>query len=114
MGFVVEIRELVIQYADRETEVIINLSHPGGIAAREIIIHGHYVHAPPFERREICWQSGDQSLAFAGLHLRHAAMIERQSPQKLHVEMPLAESPLGRFAYCGKCFRQNIVERSTV
>ena len=65
----------------------------------------------PGQRIEIDGQRGDQRLAFAGLHLGDAALMQHHAADQLHVEMALAESALGRFAHGGERFRDQIIER---
>ena len=62
--------------ADRETEEIVDLAHPFGVAPGEVVVDGHHMHAPPGQRIEIDCKRGDQRLAFAGLHLGNATLVQ--------------------------------------
>ena len=64
----------------------------------------------PVERVEIDGKGRDQRLAFAGLHLGDAALMQHHSADELHVEMTLAERALGRLADGGECLGDQIVE----
>ena len=69
------------------------------------------MHALAGQRVEIDGQRGDQRLAFAGLHLGDAALMQHHAADQLHVEMALAERALGRLAHGGEGFGEQIVER---
>src|SRR6187455_296246 len=53
------------------------------------------MHAASGEGIEIDRHGGDQRLAFAGLHLSDAALMQHHAANQLHVEMTLAERALG-------------------
>ena len=82
--------------ADLEAEEIVDLPHPFGIALGEVVVHRHHVHAAPGERVQIDRQRRHQRLAFAGLHLRDAALVQDHAADELDVEMPLPERALRR------------------
>jgi hypothetical protein len=97
-------------HADRQAEEAVDLPHPLGVALGEIVVHGHDMDAAVGERVEIDRQGGDQGLAFAGLHLGDAALVQDHAADQLHVEMPLAERALGRLAHRREGRDQDIVE----
>jgi hypothetical protein len=63
------------------------------------------MHAASGEGIEIDRQGGDQRLAFAGLHLGDAALMQHHAANQLHVEMTLAERTLGGLAHSGEGLR---------
>ena len=106
--------EVVEDAADRETEKTVDLSHPLGVAAREIVVDRHHVHAVAGERVQVNREGRDQGLAFAGLHLGDHAAVQHDPAHQLHVEMALAEGALGGFAHRRKRVGQDVVELGAV
>jgi hypothetical protein len=100
--------------AVREAEEIIDLPHPLGVAAGEIVVDGHDMDALARERIQIDGEGRDQRLAFAGLHFGDGAFVQHHAADQLDVEMALAERPFGRLAHRGECGNQQIVERCAV
>ena len=68
------------------------------------------MHPAAAERIEIDRKRRHQRLAFAGLHLRDAALVQDHAADELNVEVPLPQGPLRRLAAGGKGRHQNIVE----
>ena len=97
--------------ADGETEERVDLAHPFGVAAGEVVVDGDHMHAAAGQRVEIDRKGRDQRLAFAGLHLRDAAFMQDHAAGELDVEMALAEGALGGLAHRGEGRHQDIVER---
>ncbi len=118
VGVVGELTLLVVQAvdnnADAKAEEIVDLAHPFGIAPGQVVVDGHHVHATPGERIEIDRQRRHQRLAFAGLHLGNAPLVQNHPTHKLHVEMTLTQRSLCRLAAGCKCRRQDVVQRGTV
>ena len=52
----------------------------------------------------------DQGLALTGLHLGDVAEVQRGAAHDLHVEVPLAEDPLGGLADGGERLGHQVVE----
>ncbi len=104
--------ELVHDAADGEPQELVDGAHPGGVALGEIVVDGDDMHALAGERVEIDGQRGDQRLAFAGLHLGDAAVMQHHAADQLHVEMALADGALGGFAHGGEGLGDQIVEGS--
>ncbi len=97
--------------ADAEAEELVDLAHPFGVAAGEVIVDGDDMHAAPGQRVEVDRKGRDQRLAFAGLHLRDAALVQHHAAGELDIEMALAEGALGGLAHRGEGRHQDIVER---
>ena len=97
-------------HPDDHAEEAVDLAHPVGVAAGEIVVDGDDVDALALERVEIDRERRDQGLAFAGLHLGDLAAMERDAADQLDVVMALAERADGRLAHRGEGFGQKIVE----
>jgi hypothetical protein len=91
--------EAVDDDADGHAEELVDLAHPLGVAAGEVIVDGDDVDALAGERVEIDRQRRDQRLAFAGAHLGDRAFVQHHAADQLDVEMALLERALGRFAH---------------
>ena len=96
--------------ADAHAEKAVNLSHPLGVAAGEIIVDRHDVDAFAGKRVQIDCQGGDQGLAFAGAHLRDGAFVQDHAADQLHIEMPLLQRALGCLAHRGERGSKQFVE----
>ena len=97
--------------ADGKAEEVVDLAHPFGVAAGEVVVDGDDVDALAGERIEIDRKRRHQRLAFAGLHLGDVALVQHHAADQLHVEMALAERALGRLAHRGEGRNQDVVER---
>ena len=63
------------------------------------------------QRVEVGGESGDERLAFAGLHLGDHALVQGDAADDLHVEVAHAHSAIGSLAHHGKRVGQQVVER---
>ena len=104
--------QLVLDHADRHAEEAVDLAHPLGVAAGEVVVDRDDVHALAFERVEVGGQRGDERLAFAGLHFRDPAAVQHHAADELHVEVAHVEHAPAGFAHDGEGLRQHVVERS--
>ncbi len=102
--------EAVHDHADGEAEELVDLPHPFGVALGEVVVDRHDMDAAAGERVEVDRQGRDQRLAFAGLHLGDAAVVQDHAADELDVEMALAEGALGGLAAGGEGRYQDIVE----
>ncbi len=98
-------------HADAEAQEIVDLAHPAGVAAGQIVVDGDHVHAVARERVEVGGERRHQGLALAGLHLRDGAVVQHHAADQLDVEMALAQRPLGGLAHGGEGFDQQVVQR---
>ena len=96
--------------ADTHAETLIHLAHPGGIARREIVVHGDDMDTAILERVEEYGQRRHERLALAGFHLGDFALVKRNAAHQLHIVMALAERALGSLADAGECLGQKIVQ----
>ena len=76
--------------ADGKAEEVVDLAHPFGVAAGQVVVDGDDVDALAGERIEVDRKRCHQRLAFAGLHLGDVALVQHHAADQLHVEMALA------------------------
>ena len=76
----------VLDAAHGEAEVLVEVAHPCGVAAREVVVHRHELHVLAGERVEVEREGGDERLAFARLHLGDLALVEHDAAYELAVE----------------------------
>ena len=101
---------LFVYYAAHgHTEEFVYFAHPLGVALRQVVVHGDYMHAVTGKGVQIGGQSLGYGLAFARLHLGYTALMQHYAAQKLYVVMPLAYGALCGLADYGECLRQQVV-----
>jgi hypothetical protein len=106
------VRVLVgLDHADGQPERLVDRAHPLGVAAREVVVHRHQVHALRRQCVQVERQRGGQRLALAGAHLGDRALVQHRPTEQLHVEVAHAERALGRLAHAGERLGQQVVER---
>ena len=96
--------------ADGQAEEAVDLAHPLGVAAGEVVVDRDDVDALAGERVEVDRQRRDERLAFAGPHLGDRALVQHHAADELDVEMALAEGALGRLAHRGEGRHEDVVE----
>jgi len=96
--------------ADRQTQELVDLTHPIGIALGQIVIDRDDMNAASRERVEIDGGGGDEGLAFAGLHLGDLALMQHHAAHQLDIEMALAQGPARGLADRGKGVGQEVVQ----
>ncbi len=77
----------VLDDAHGEAEEAINLAHPLGVAAGEVVVDGDDMDALAGEGIQVGGEGGDQSLSFAGGHLGDLPLVKRHAPHELDIEM---------------------------
>lgn len=106
--------ETMDDHAGGEAEERVDLAHPAGVAAGEVVVDGDDVDALAGERVEVDRKRCHQRLAFTGLHLGDVALVQHHAADELDVEMALAERALGGLAHSGEGRHQDVVERLAV
>ena len=109
-GFFVCLRLLWIDNARCQPQSRINLAHPIGIAAGQIVVHGHDMHALACQSVQVSWECGDQSLAFTRLHLGDIALMQENATHQLRVEGAQTQGPACAFPAVCKGFGQNRIK----
>ena len=97
--------------ADGQPQEFIDLSHPLGVTARQVIVDSDDVNALAGERIQVSGQRGDQGLTFTGAHLRDFPLVQYNTAYQLHVIMAHLYCAPTRFAHDGKCFGQDVFQR---
>ena len=110
-GVLLLVRHLRQDRADGQADGLVNLAHPRGVAAREVVVDGDDVDALAGQGVEVGGQRRDQGLALAGAHLGDLAVVEHHPADELDVEVAHVERPLRRLADDGERFREQVVER---
>ena len=88
--------QVVLDDTDAHAEEAVDLAHPLGVAAGEVVVHGDNVDALAFEGVQVGRQGGDERLAFTGFHLGDASLVEHGTADELHVEVAhLQDAPAG-------------------
>ena len=104
-------RHLGEVHAHGQAEVVVELAHPGCVAADQVVVDGDQVHALAGERVEVDGERGRERLALAGAHLGDLAGVQRHAADELHVEVAHLQRPLAGFANGREGFGQEVVER---
>ena len=120
-------RHGILNAADREPEIIVKVSHPFGVAPREIVVDRHELAVAPRQRVQVERERRDERLTFARRHFRDLVLVKRDPADELHVEMHhvprqlvvadddlAAAEPPRRVLHDRERLRQNLVERLPV
>ncbi len=103
--------QAVDDHAIRQAQEVVDLTHPVGVAAGQIVVDGDDVDALALERVEVGGQGGDQGLALAGAHFRDAAGVQDHAADHLDVEVAHAQHALAGLADHGEGLGQQAVQR---
>ena len=71
--------------AGGQAQGVVQLPHPLGVAAGQVVVDRDHVHALAGHSVEHHGQGGDQGLACAGFHFGYFTLVEDHAPQKLHI-----------------------------
>ena len=71
----------------RQSVELIQRPHPFGVAARQVIVDGHHVHALPSQRVQEHGQRRHQRLTFAGRHFGDISFMQHDAAEKLAIVM---------------------------
>ena len=77
---------LVLDAADRQAEIAVHGAHPGRVAARQVVVDRHDVHALARQRVQVGRQRRHQRLAFARGHFGDLAVVQHDAADELRVE----------------------------
>ena len=107
---VVQVRGLMLKAADAEAQEVVDGAHPLRVSPRQVVVHRHYVYAPPRQSVEVDRKGRHQGLALSSLHLGDLALVERYAPHELLVEVPLPNDAPSGLSHRGECLRQQVVQ----
>ena len=92
-----------------EAQEAVDFAHPLAVALGQIVVDGDDVHAFAGESVEVSGEGGHQSLAFAGLHLSDAALMQHDAADELHPIGTHAQHAVGGLPHGGESLGQNVV-----
>ena len=95
---IVDAGELVGDHPDAQPQERVDGTHPARAQPGQVVVGGHEVSTPPFERVQREREGRDERFPFAGPHLGDLPAEEHRAPNELDVVMPLAEDPLAGLA----------------
>ena len=100
--------------AHLQPQEAVDLAHPLAVALGQIVVDGDDVDAPARQGVEVGGEGGHQGLAFTGLHLGDAALVQHDAAHQLHPVGAHSQHAVGGLPHGGKGLRQNIVQRFAV
>ena len=80
-------RHLLLDTAHGHSEKIVDVAHPLGVAAGEVVVDGNELGILAGQGIEVKGQRGDEGLALAGRHFGDHAFVNRHTADQLDVEM---------------------------
>ena len=92
-----------------ETQKAVHLAHPLAVALGQIVVDGDDVHAFAGEGVEVGGEGGHQGLAFAGLHLGDAPLMQHDAADELHPIGTHAQHAVGGLPHGGESLGENVV-----
>ena len=101
-------------HPDAQAEEVVELAHGRGIAARQVIVDRHHMHALAGQRIQIDRQGRDQGFAFAGAHFGDTAGVQHHAADQLDIVMAQAEGADGGLAADREGLGQELVEGFTL
>jgi len=110
-GALVAVRHARVDHTDAQAQPVVQATHPGRVAAGQVVVDGDDVHTLAFQRIEVGRQRGDQGLAFTRTHFRDLAQVQHHAADQLHVVMAHAQHAAAGLAADGEGFGQDLVER---
>jgi len=88
----------------------VDLTHPFGVTAGEIVVGGDLVHTTLGQAVQVGRERGDEGLAFTGLHFGDPAEVQRGTTHHLNVVVTLTDGAAGGLANNGEGLHQKIVQ----
>ena len=104
------VEEVVLDAADGQTQELVDLAHPLGVAASQVVVDRDDVDAAAGQRVQVHGHRRDEGLALAGLHLGDLAGVQDHAADELHVEGPHPERADRGLARDGERLLQDLVE----
>jgi hypothetical protein len=104
----------VHHHAGRHAEEAVDVAHPLGVAAGQVVVDRDQVSAAPLERVEIDRQGGGEGLALAGPHLGDLSLVQHHAAHQLDVEVPHLQGAPRGLAHGGEGLGQDVVQRGAL
>src|SRR5215207_7388116 len=105
----VEVHALLDE-ADLESQESVDLTHPGRVAAGQVVVDGDDVDAFAYQGVEVNGHGGRERLALARLHLRYLAFVQHYAAHDLLVEGAHPKGTPGDLPHDGESLGQQIIE----
>ena len=103
-------RQVVDDKPHGEAQEAVQLAHPLAVAAGQVIVHRHHVHAFARQGVEVHGQGGHQGFALAGFHLGDTGAVQYDAAHHLHGKVLHAQHAPGGLAAHGEGVGQDIVQ----
>ncbi|OPZ51745.1 MAG: hypothetical protein BWY91_02604 [bacterium ADurb.BinA028] len=97
--------------AGLQPEHPVDAAHQLRLVLGQVVVDRDDVNALARERVEVGRQGRDEGLALTGAHFGDVALVQGDPAHDLHVEVPLAEGPLGGLPNRGEGLGKDGVER---
>ena len=99
-----------IDDAGGHAQSAIDFAHPFRVTFRQIVVHGHDMHALAGQRVQIGWEGRHKGFALAGLHLGNVALVQEDPAHQLRVKGAQTQRTLGGFATVSEGLGQDCVQ----
>ena len=93
-----------------QAQEAVDLAHPVAVALGQVVVDGDDMHALAAQGVQVGGQGGHQGLAFTGLHLGDAALVQDDAADELHPVGAQAQHTVGCLTAGGKGLRQQVVQ----
>src|SRR5580698_7371286 len=100
--------------SDRQTEEVVDLAHPLGVALCQVVVDGDEVHPFSAQGIQVDRERRDQRLALTSLHLGDPAKVKGHAAHQLDIEVALTEDTPCALANRCEGLDQYVVERRTI
>ena len=87
-----------------------DFAHPLAVSLGQVVVNGDDVDTPARQRVEVGGEGCHQGLAFTGLHLRDAALVEHDAAHQLYPVGTQAQHPVCGLPHGGESLRQDVVQ----
>ncbi len=99
-----------VDHPHAQTQETVDLAHPLGIAAGQVIVHRDDVYALRGQGVQVGGQGRHQRLAFAGAHLGDLAVVQDHAADELDIEMTHAQHPPAHLAHHGEGIGEQVFQ----
>ena len=112
-GLLVFSRQLRQINANLEPQEVVELAHPCGVTAGQVVVHRDHMHTLTCDGVEVGRQRRGQGFALARAHLGNLAVVQGDATGKLHIEVAHLHDPLGALTHHGKSLGQQGIQALT-
>ena len=100
--------------ADGETKKLVDLPHPLGVTARQVVVDGDQVHTTAGEGIQVHGQSSNKRFTFTCLHLGDFTLVQDNATDELNIVVTHLDPAPTSFTHNGEGLRQEVIERLPV